>query len=537
MAIDTLLWSLFDEASLKTIEHIKAAGATPLQYRVLSALAEGADRIVAETILEYPQASLLAVLPLTVEDYLEDFATNASMTEFRELLAKSNRTVLMRKRNIREDRRDPQDQQELRLDAYQASGRFVVDHCDVLIALWDGEHARGRAGTAEIVKYALSNNRPVIHIWEDAVNVLNREQSKTLNSLAIEGVDAFNRQLITDRQAAEDASMLEHDVFEKPRTAATIPAETREMVRRCLFPYYIRASIVAKQSRDAFQYKGRNVYALSAAAVGCAATGVLFPSLAVAGFGTELAILIAILLTLRAEKNTGAHRAWIEHRFLTERLRAGIFMAICGVDPSPIEVPAYMGHSQTVNDWTVRAFQEIWDNLPPFSGCDQNNYVSLNEYVREAWIDDQVLFHKDKEQREGRMHSWLERSGSIVVTTTLAAAALHLSFLLFVKEPTATTGTWPFIHTLLHHGLTFVALLFPAIAASLSAMDDHGEHRRLEKRSENMKDQLQHLGTRLASVGSPEEFEKALRNLDEQLMLRELQDWLMLMRYVEIKAG
>ena len=28
-----------------------------------------------------------------------------------------------------------------------------------------------------------------------------------------------------------------------------------------------------------------------------------------------------------------------------------------------------MGHSQTVNDWTVRVFDEIWDRLPPLAGC------------------------------------------------------------------------------------------------------------------------------------------------------------------------
>jgi hypothetical protein len=257
----------------------------------------------------------------------------------------------------------------------------------------------------------------------------------------------------------------------------------------------------------------------------------------VVGFGTELALLIAMLLTLRTERNAGEHRTWIEHRFLTERIRAGIFMAICGVDPSPINVPAYMGHSQTVNDWTVRAFREIWDRLPPFSGCDASNYVSLNAYVREAWIDDQTKFHKEKQVREGRTHRRLDRAGSIVVTTTVLAAATHLVFLLFVMDPAVTAGTWPIIHTVLHRGLTFVALLFPAIAASLSAMDDQGEHRRLEERSKNMEEQLERLGAQMASASSPEEFEKALRNLDEQLMLREIQDWLMLMRYVEIKAA
>jgi hypothetical protein len=212
-------------------------------------------------------------------------------------------------------------------------------------------------------------------------------------------------------------------------------------------------------------------------------------------------------------------------------------MAICGVDPSPINVPAYMGHSQTVNDWTVRAFQAIWDRLPPLSGCNASNYVSLNAYVREAWIDDQTKFHKDKQFREGRTHRRLDRACSILVTTTVVAAAAHMAFLLFVKEPATIGGTWPFIHTAVHHGLTFVALLFPAVAASLSAMDDQGEHRRLAERSKNMEAQLERLGARLASASTPEEFEKALRNLDEQLMLREIQDWLMLMRYVEIKAA
>ena len=52
-----------------------------------------------------------------------------------------------------------------------------------------------------------------------------------------------------------------------------------------------------------------------------------------------------------------------------------------------------------------------------------------------------------------------------------------------------------------------------------------------------MQEQLERLGAQMASAISPEEFETALRNLDEQLMLREIQDWLMLMRYVEIKAA
>ena len=49
-------------------------------------------------------------------------------------------------------------------DAYVAVGRAVTAHADVLVALWDGEPARGRGGTAEIVEHALRRGLPVIHV-------------------------------------------------------------------------------------------------------------------------------------------------------------------------------------------------------------------------------------------------------------------------------------------------------------------------------------------------------------------------------------
>jgi hypothetical protein len=534
-SIDKVLWSLFDETSRKIIEGVKQAGTTPILYRVLSPLAEGADRVVARTVLDNPQASLVAVLPLTVEDYLEDFATDESKREFRALLSKSNRPVILRRHSIREDRRDPKDQAELRREAYETAGRYVVNHCDVLIAIWDGKPSKGRGGTAEIVEFALRKERPVIRVWDGVLEVLNREKCNRLDATPITGIERFNCQRITKDQRAEYTRNLNRDFFEKPRTASGIPADTRKMVNRCLFPYYAQASIVAKRSRDAFQHKGRNIYVLSAAAVGCAAAAVLFPPLAVAGFAAELVLLIIMLLTLRLEFNTSQHRTWIEYRFLTERIRAGIFMAICGVDPRPINVPAYMGHSQTVNDWTVRVFNEIWDRLPPLVECGGSSFILLNDYVREAWIGEQVKFHQGKQEREGRMHRKLENARSAVVTMTLVIAALHLLLMLLWQPSAGATLAVRLLHTVLHDGLPFVALLFPAIAASLAGMDDQGEHRRLEKRSENMKEQLERLGKQMALASTADEFENALLDLDEQMMLRETQDWLMLMRFVELK--
>lgn len=534
-AIDAEVESLFPKNSRQNIERVRRAGTTCISFRVVSPLAEGADRVIARAVLDYPGARLDAVLPLAVDDYLEDFESQESKTEFRELLALCRRPVTLRTSRIPDDRHDAGDQAELRRNAYKQVGEYVVDHCDVLIAVWDGEPARGRGGTAEIVNYAKEQKRPVICVWNSAFEVLNRQSNNGLDAAAIDGIDRFNREPITHEQRAHYARNLDHDYFEKPKNAREIAPGVRELANRYLFPYYCQASIVAKQSRDRYYRAGKFVYALSALAVGCAAVGVIFPAVATPAFGAELILLILILLALWQARRKHSHQAWIENRFLAERIRSGIFMAICGVEPMPIEVLPYMGHSQTVNDWTVRVFDEIWDRLPALNCHSCEECTILNSYVREAWIGDQVIFHKSKQARERRARKRLAAAGAIVLPTTVVAAALHFVLGLWQPEPQIPTIAWIMQHGL-DRGFLLVALLFPAIAASLAGMEAHREHLRLEKRSANMGPQLERLDRQMASASDAQRFENLLHQLDE-IMLRETQDWLMLMRYVEIKAS
>jgi len=61
----------------------------PGRLTILSALAEGADRLVAREVLRFPGSSLEAVLPLRDEDYHRVFSTEESRGEFLELLARA----------------------------------------------------------------------------------------------------------------------------------------------------------------------------------------------------------------------------------------------------------------------------------------------------------------------------------------------------------------------------------------------------------------------------------------------------------------
>lgn len=122
---------------------------------LLSPLAEGADRIVARVALK-AGVRLIAPLPMPVEDYRRDFEPGlkpGAATEFDELLRHAIATPvvpLCRGVSLDEVRTNP----AKRALQYRAVGVFLVQHCDVLIALWDGNEADAAVGgTAEIVKF------------------------------------------------------------------------------------------------------------------------------------------------------------------------------------------------------------------------------------------------------------------------------------------------------------------------------------------------------------------------------------------------
>jgi hypothetical protein len=117
----------------------------------MSALAEGADRLVARIVLQEGGATLSVILPLTRADYLEDFDSAASRHEFDALLSVSARVSVLPASPTREA-------------AYEAAGTHIVDGVDALIALWDGLPARGRGGTADVVARARARGLPLFWI-------------------------------------------------------------------------------------------------------------------------------------------------------------------------------------------------------------------------------------------------------------------------------------------------------------------------------------------------------------------------------------
>lgn len=113
---------------------------------VVSSVAEGADRLVAELVLARSGARMEIILPLPADDFLDDFGSEQSRREFWDLLERASAVTVVE-----------QVPGEARPAAYERAGHAVVDTCDVLVALWDGQPSRGRGSTADVIRYALDH--------------------------------------------------------------------------------------------------------------------------------------------------------------------------------------------------------------------------------------------------------------------------------------------------------------------------------------------------------------------------------------------
>ncbi|HEX3872435.1 MAG TPA: hypothetical protein VHV77_18450, partial [Pirellulales bacterium] len=122
----------------------------------ISALAEGADRILAEEALASGWM-LDVVLPLGREEYEQDFATSESKADFAAILTKARAVLELQSARQQRDR-----------DAsYEAAGFVMLDHVDILVAVWDGQDGRGRGGTRQIMVEAARREIPVIWLRSD----------------------------------------------------------------------------------------------------------------------------------------------------------------------------------------------------------------------------------------------------------------------------------------------------------------------------------------------------------------------------------
>lgn len=114
----------------------------------VSCLADGADQIFAQAVLD-AGGDLDVVIPAS--EYRDGLPAE-SHAAYDELLGRATHTVRL-------------DYVESTEHAHMAASEVVLGRADRLMAVWDGQPARGYGGTADVVAHARRLGLPIDVVW------------------------------------------------------------------------------------------------------------------------------------------------------------------------------------------------------------------------------------------------------------------------------------------------------------------------------------------------------------------------------------
>jgi len=332
------------QSALDTIEEdpLFEAGRHPL--RMVSALAEGTDRIAAQAALDLGQV-LEVVLPFEPAEYEKDFADKAAVDDFRELLGQASAVITLDGHNTG------------RPFAYEACGYTMLDNCDLLIAVWDGQPGRGRGGTREMLEAAARRTMPVVVIPPDGSGMVVRASPKgeparfdDLPELPPERLDGLIAALVgTSDSGSEDddwrsladlpPTPIIHGAYPlllklagvRPwfkRKGGTWQPKPPEDALEIAFAWWDHAAIQAAQ---AFRSAVLVNFSLAAFAVVLAACSVLAGSFKWLFVVAELLTILLLLVNAWHAGQMRWQERWLESRQVAELLRVGILLRNVGI--------------------------------------------------------------------------------------------------------------------------------------------------------------------------------------------------------------
>jgi hypothetical protein len=306
------------EALDRILDLCAADQATPLLLTAVSPLAEGADRILAEEVLARAGGTLEVPLPMPLHDYIRTF--DGPSADFDALLGRADLTTEL-----------PPSQDAT--DAFARVGQYVVDHCDVLIAVWDGDkpEAGKRGGTADIVQYARDIQVPMIWVHTDPSVTWSEERTEAgIASRTLDAIDAYNAVRLPQD---EFERALDHHKRALVEEARRVELDPIYLVRLSdwISPYYVRADVIAGRFQRRYNLVRALLAVVALLSVAAAALGATVGWSERALAGVEFTSLVALGVLGLLGRRLHLHDRWMGARMLSERCRSALFLAITGL--------------------------------------------------------------------------------------------------------------------------------------------------------------------------------------------------------------
>lgn len=503
--------------------------------RLISPLAEGADRMVANEAISQGY-ELQCPLPFERNQYQKDFVTPDSWVEYNSLLNQATAVLELDGQVIDKD------------SAYLAVGQMVLNQCDILIAIWDGNEARGSGGTAQIVNEARLNLIPIIWInalppheicvvqlpgeWRTGVaqhlqriltppresslmdSYFNEKQRKVnwgfpyklFFSLVGDGKLKPPQIRLPDSKEATQKEW-EMEIWNK---SPEFPREMVGQIEGGFMKYYAWADKLADYYANLYRTSFLTTYIFSGLAVFFALLSYAIQSTHSSWpIITEVFIIFFIVLVTYLANKYKWHKRWIDYRMLAELLRPMRFLAPLGQVTASFRVPAHASVDDIRTSWVNWYFRAVVREAGLMAIKIDTQYLnSYRSIIKEAEIKGQAIFHENNCKRYQRICHRLHNTGTALFTITFVAALSHL-----------------FYHGEYSHWLTVISAVFPALGAAFVGILFQGEFKRLEQRSKAMFNKLEELYSTENDVLVSYSKSKELAIETADCMLTEALDW------------
>ena len=539
-------------------------------YRVISPLAEGADRVVAvlilspDTRLYHRTRELIAPLPFGLDYYRGRDGEPGSDCRNPESQAEFDR--LWRAAVLPWSLHDAAPVSPAQRDGwYRDVGSYVVEHCDFLFALWDGSDNRREGGTAAVVQLALANGTPVI--W---IPVTRKETTEPTAALPDDGeARLLTRPGLADAAAAPRLSSPEAEaailgqaplttvglVLERFRRLADLRRYTQRglpvqasicaeianataapsgnagavlSVADWIIPEYVIADGLAKHYQRLLRALNIGVYAAAAAAVTLGAfAAILFPyrGIWLLPVVFEAIVLVALFLVQALDIRRKCRDRWVTFRALGEYFRIGRFLALVtpasarGLEfdrfawlhswsPGPVSVP-----------WFAPVLERVWERRPGLDLRD-SDVPWLRSYLAGQWIDDQIGYYKSRAKIHERWDGIFRWAIRVTLLVTILIVVTHV-ILDYLGRDTVSLS------------LAFLAIALTSVAGALNGYSGQQRHNYHAARFYETASELAKIGMSVCDATTMEQLRTHLRTA-RRTMLGEATGWYADMEQQEI---
>lgn len=448
-------------------DHLR--GVTQDEWIALSSVAEGSDQLFVHEVLARGWA-WHAILPLPRTEFARDFEP-AAWQAVESLLRRAEQVQISNDSGARED-------------AYLDSGLETVNGSDLLIAIWDGEAARGKGGTAEVVEYARALGRPILII--DAVTGERRTENWANLQLPETALSGLNRLPDATTGWGENPFKAPDNVFafqQKCDFAATRSAPGVRRMTVSTVMLHVLATFIA------------------AAAVSWSlhSAGLAWAKFICLGAG------IAAALILRRRMHS--ERSWVKCRLAAEFCRSAL--ATWGLPRA----------SGLLHQRDLPAVHQLSRSLRILHGRTVTETpVSIAEFQRiysEKRIVDQLAYYRRQEQRALPLLKLLRRIFWLSTITAMVCVATYAVMMsMHVYVPDWLQGT----------AFDFLPIALPVVAAAMISIVSINDLHRRVARYRDMQATLSASAAQIGYCNTWSSLERVVSRT-EHALLQEVIEW------------